>query len=195
MAARKTKKQSRSSTANEPKAGSAEAPANAPTVSAAKKVGKKSAHRARLAAKKRGRKAGRPRKVAIRKALVRKKAAGQTAKRRGRGQRYSDAERQTILSTAQREGLTAVQVSKRFGVTPVTYYAWRKRSGAARGRGTRIVAAAAAVGGTLGKAVNLADMIRHEIRAHITGLIPEILKSEIGEAMSGLGTRRGRRRD
>src|SRR5206468_11502867 len=40
--------------------------------------------------------------------------------------RYTEDQRTTILSVAQREGLTATEVKKRFGVTPVTYYSDRK---------------------------------------------------------------------
>ena len=34
---------------------------------------------------------------------------------------YSDAQRKQILDAAQREGLTAMDVKKRFGVTPSAY--------------------------------------------------------------------------
>lgn len=42
--------------------------------------------------------------------------------------RYSDAEREQILAAAQKGGLTALQVQKRFGVRSVTYYLWRKKA-------------------------------------------------------------------
>ena len=50
---------------------------------------------------------------------------------------YSPERRKQILDTAAREGLTATDVKKKFGVTPVTYYSWRKKTGATvrRGRG------------------------------------------------------------
>jgi len=52
--------------------------------------------------------------------------------------RYTEDQRATILSVAQREGLTATEVKKRFGVTPVTYYSWRKKTGVAGRRGQAI---------------------------------------------------------
>jgi len=45
---------------------------------------------------------------------------------RRKRKRYTSAQRTQILSAAQKDGLTALEVQKRFGVTPVTYYSWRK---------------------------------------------------------------------
>ena len=115
-----------------------------------------------------------------------KKASAGKATTSGRGRktriRYSDAERQNILATAEREGLTAAKVKERFGVTPVTYYSWRKKSGGRKGRrkGGRVVVAAATVGKAVGNAMNIADTIRDEIRSHIRRLLPGILASELG---------------
>ncbi len=115
-----------------------------------------------------------------------KKASAGKATTSGRGRktrtRYSDAERQNILETAEREGLTAAKVKERFGVTPVTYYSWRKKGAAGkRGKkGGRAVVAAAAVGKAVGGAMNIADTIRDEIRSHIRRLLPGILASELG---------------
>lgn len=108
--------------------------------------------------------------------------------------RYSDAERQNILATAEREGLTAAKVKERFGVTPVTYYSWRKKTGARKRRrkGGRAVVAAAAVGKAVGSAMNVADTIRDEIRSHIRRLLPGILASELGGGESD--GRRGKRK-
>ena len=50
---------------------------------------------------------------------------------------YTEAQRQEILAAAQKEGLTALQVQKKFGVTPVTYYSWRKKKGIRGPRGRR----------------------------------------------------------
>jgi mono/diheme cytochrome c family protein len=59
------------------------------------------------------------------------------AKARRKRHTYTQSQRTTILSTAQKEGLTAAQVQKKFGVTPVTYYSWRKKTGVAASRGRR----------------------------------------------------------
>src|SRR5689334_16090216 len=56
-------------------------------------------------------------------------------KARRRRRRYTDEQRRNILDTAHREGLTAAAVQKKFGVTPVTYYSWRKKGGATARRG------------------------------------------------------------
>jgi transposase-like protein len=50
------------------------------------------------------------------------------AKPRKKRQRYTDAQRKRILTAAQKGNLTANQVKQRFGVTPVTYYSWRKKA-------------------------------------------------------------------
>lgn len=113
---------------------------------------------------------------------------------RGRraGTRYSDEKRQQILTAAERDGLTALEVQKRFGVTPVTYYSWRKKGGAAGRRRKRAVAAGAAVGRTMAGAMNLADVIRDQLRTHIRQLLPEVIASELGKTFGG-GRRRRRK--
>jgi transposase-like protein len=54
---------------------------------------------------------------------------------------YTEAERVAILAAALAEGLSATEVLRRYGVKPVTYYSWRKKSGlkSTRGRRTRSV--------------------------------------------------------
>src|SRR5258705_9877415 len=53
---------------------------------------------------------------------------------------YTEGQRRTVLLAAQKEGLTALQVQKRFGVKPITYYSWRKKRGVAARRGGRSLA-------------------------------------------------------
>jgi transposase-like protein len=50
---------------------------------------------------------------------------------------YPEAQRHKILATAVNKGPTALEVQKRFGVTPVTYYSWRKKRGITGPRGQR----------------------------------------------------------
>jgi transposase-like protein len=59
------------------------------------------------------------------------------SKKKGRKSRtrYTPARRAEILAAAKQKGLTAIQVQKRFGVTPVTYYSWRKTAGTSSKRG------------------------------------------------------------
>jgi transposase-like protein len=54
--------------------------------------------------------------------------------------KYTIAEREQIVSSALKEGLSATKVRERFGVVPVTYYSWRKARGirSSRGRPPRV---------------------------------------------------------
>ena len=116
----------------------------------------------------------------------RKKAAGS---RRARTS-YSSGDRSNILAAAKREGLTAAQVKKRFGVTPVTYYSWRKKSGATKSRlKGRGAAAGAAVGQTVANVLNVGDAIRDELRTYIRKILPGLLASEFEDT-----ERKGKRR-
>ncbi len=93
---------------------------------------------------------------------------------------YSPELRQEIMETATRDGLTALDVKKKFGVTPVTYYSWRKKSGAVakRGRGPAKISA--------GGGSDLTSQLRTEVRAKIQELLPGIVKSEVATFMDGL---------
>lgn len=93
---------------------------------------------------------------------------------------YSPELRQEIMETAARDGLTALDVKKKFGVTPVTYYSWRKKSGvvAKRGRGPAKVSAR---GGS-----DLTSQLRTEVRAKIQEMLPGIVKSEVAMFMDSL---------
>ena len=98
--------------------------------------------------------------------------------------RVSRRMRAEILATAKSEGLTAVQVEKRFKISRWTYYGWRKRRGPA-GRGRL----AATRGGSSAA-----------IQAQIRAALPTILREELARALAGLmaggttGRRRRRRR-
>jgi len=107
------------------------------------------------------------------------------AKTRRKRQRYSDEQRTTILAAARKEGLTAAEVQKKFGVTPVTYYSWRKKTGVAgrRGRG------GARIGST-----DLSSQVRSEVQTKVRQILPSIVRSEVSAYLDSMfGTRRGRR--
>jgi transposase len=115
------------------------------------------------------------------------KAAGATAKKTGarmRRTRYEPVEREKILVVASAEGLTAAQVQKRFGVSTVTYYSWRKKAGGKAKRG-RPAAAARLNDGDLGQ------QLRSEVQGRIRELLPAIVRAEVA---SYLETTFGRRR-
>src|SRR5258705_5076260 len=62
-------------------------------------------------------------------------SGGSMAKARRKRKNYTSQERTMIMAAASKDGLTAAQVQKKFGVTPVTYYSWRKKTGMTRRRG------------------------------------------------------------
>lgn len=115
------------------------------------------------------------------------------AKTRKKRQSYSPEQRSEILAAATRDKLTAAQVKRKFGVTPVTYYSWRKKAGATRKRGSAVVASRGAVvsGG-------LANQLRAEVQNRVRQILPEIVRSEVNSYLnslfaSGPGRKRGQR--
>jgi transposase-like protein len=109
------------------------------------------------------------------------------ARTRRKRQKYSEEQRITILAAARKEGLTAAQVKKKFGVTPVTYYSWRKKTGIAgrRGRANVLVA---------GRRGDLNGQVRYEVQSKIRNILPAIVRSEVSDYLNEIfGSRRGRR--
>jgi len=107
--------------------------------------------------------------------------------------RYSDEQRTQILAAADREGLTANQVKKRFGVTPVTYYSWRKKSGSPGRRGRRPASPSAGVSSN----GDLANTVRSAVAQKVRSLLPDIVRGEVNQYLDALlggkvGKRRGR---
>jgi transposase-like protein len=101
--------------------------------------------------------------------------------------RFSEARRQEILQIAAREGLTGAQVAKRFGISQVTYYIWRKRVGASSGgHRARTGSAAGLIGGMEGT-------IRAQVRSAIQAMLPQLIEEEVAAALEGAG-RGGSRR-
>jgi transposase-like protein len=104
-------------------------------------------------------------------------------KKKARGQKYTDAEKSRIMRTAIREGLTGEDVKHRFGVTPVTFYRWRKQS-----LNSSITDAAE---------LNLDESrIRDAIRKRLEKILPRVVHEEVeaylGRAFGiGSGTKRG----
>jgi transposase-like protein len=111
---------------------------------------------------------------------------------------YSDEQRGKIIQTAQAENLTALDVQKRFGVTPVTYYSWRKKLGLKGPRGRKpgsgkIRPAASFSGGN-----DLTAQVRAGVQAKVREVLPGIVREEVArylDSLLGAGTmpkRRGR---
>src|SRR3989442_14769672 len=99
---------------------------------------------------------------------------------------YTPQQRSTILAAARKEGLTAAQVQKKFGVTPVTYYSWRKKSGLAGRRGGLLAAA--------GRGADLTGQVRAEVQNKVRQMLPVIVRNEVSSYLNEIfGARRGRR--
>lgn len=123
---------------------------------------------------------------------ARKAAARPARKARARRENTPAAEQARIVATANREGLTAPQVQKRFGVKPVTYYSWRKKLGLKGPRGRRPAGAARVQGS------DLSAQVRAGVQARVRELLPGIVREEVGRYLDQvLGSRsraKGRRR-
>ena len=137
----------------------------------------------RTAAKRRG--PGRPKGTKSRRA-----GASPRAKRGARNKarrRFSPAERAKILATAKREGLTGRDVARRFDISEVTYYLWRKNARPAVHRAARAVRQSGVI--------DLAEEVRTTLEAQVRRLMPEVVQKEVDSLMAELtGTRRRGRR-
>ncbi len=111
------------------------------------------------------------------------------AKARKKRQNYTDEQRTHILATAAKEKLTAAQVKKKFGVTQVTYYSWRKKSGVSARRGGRTAGRVAIPAG------DLAGQVRAEVQSKVRQILPAIVRTEVSAYLDTLfgARRRGRR--
>lgn len=103
------------------------------------------------------------------------------AKTRRKRHTYTQAQRSTILAAAQKDGLTAVQVQKKFGVTPVTYYSWRKKTGVAARRGRRPSGSRMAF-----HAGDLGSQVRAEVQNKVREILPGIVRSEVSSYLDTL---------
>ena len=115
---------------------------------------------------------------------------GHIAKTRKKRTEYTPEQRAKVLAAAKAEKLTAAQVQKKFGVTPVTYYSWRKKSGvsARRGAGAAGVVARPATG-------DLSAQVRGEVQNKMRQIIPGIVRVEVSAYLDSIfGVKRGRRR-
>jgi len=106
--------------------------------------------------------------------------------------RYTAARRAEILAAAQKEGLTAAQVKQKYGVAPVTYYSWRKKSGVAGRRGRRRAAPVTRAAAT---DLSLGAHVRQEVAQRVRQILPDIVRGEVSGYLNTLfGTGRPRRR-
>ena len=115
------------------------------------------------------------------------------AKTRKKRQSYTPQQRAEILASASRNNFTAAQVKRKYGVTPVTYYSWRKKAGATRTRGGSAVSRRVSTGGGA-----IGNQLRTEVQNRVRQMLPEIVRSEVNTYLnslfsSGSGRKRGQR--
>jgi len=95
------------------------------------------------------------------------------AKRESKRRTRSTADqRAKILAVAAKEGLTAKDIQKRFGVPVVTYYSWRKKSGTAPRRARRAAGRAARNGG-------LGNKVREAVERRMQAVLPTLIEREV----------------
>jgi transposase-like protein len=106
--------------------------------------------------------------------------------------RHSTAERERILAEAKAAKLTGKQVAKKYGISMVTYYNWRKKEGAAPKPGRRVRAKSSPSGN--GSTGEMRSMIKERVRS----LAPSILRDEVmaylAESIGTRAERRGKRK-
>jgi len=106
-------------------------------------------------------------------------------KARRKRHQYTEEQRGAILAAASKDRLTALQVQKKFGVTPVTYYSWRKKTGLTARRG--------GLGALIAGSSNLTGQVRAEVQNKVRQILPGIVRSEVSAYLDQLfGSRRGR---
>ena len=103
------------------------------------------------------------------------------AKSRKKRKNYTSQERATIMAAATKDGLTAAQVQRKFGVTPVTYYSWRKKTGITRRRGGVPAVRMAARGGN-----DLTAQLRSEVATRVRQILPDIVRNEVNNYLNSL---------
>lgn len=99
---------------------------------------------------------------------------------------YTEDQRKAVLAAAEKEGLTAAQVQKRFKVKPITYYSWRKKNHLVGRRGRR-PSLTAGMG-------NIGGEVRTAVQSRIRQILPTIVRTEVSSYVDSLFGGGGRRR-
>jgi transposase-like protein len=94
---------------------------------------------------------------------------------------YTPQKRAEILAAAQKGNLTANEVKKKFGVTPVTYYSWRKKEGLVGRRGRRPSLLTQS-----GATHNIATQLRAGVQAKVRSIMPGIVREEVTNYLNTL---------
>ena len=102
------------------------------------------------------------------------------------GKRYTEQERGKILGAAEKQGLNGVQAAKKFGISTLTYYNWKKKANGS----TPLAGKAVARSGS-----TLDGLLRSQVRNRILEILPEIMRTEVAAVIGGgRGTKRSRPR-
>ncbi len=116
---------------------------------------------------------------------VRKAPAKPAPKPKTTRKQTSKADRAKILAAADREGLTALQVQKRFGVKPVTYYSWRKASKKTVSRNERVARLPSTKGTGVFDDADMAAQVRQAVRSEIARMLPGMIQAEVIAVLGG----------
>jgi transposase-like protein len=82
--------------------------------------------------------------------------------------RYTGAERKQILAAAAKQGLNGVQAAKKFGISTLTYYTWKKKAGETTLRGPLAVSDR-----------TLSGLLRSQLRNRLQQILPAVLREEV----------------
>jgi len=93
--------------------------------------------------------------------------------------RYAAADKARILAAARKEGLTALQVQRKFGVSPLTFYRWR---GPVRGR--------RGPGRPAGSGAANSDL-RAQVQDRVRAVLPGVIREEVNAYLASILGRRG----
>ncbi len=100
-----------------------------------------------------------------------------------RARRYTEKERTRILAAAEREGLSGPKAAKKFGISMLTFYTWRKKAKAAR-----VDRAERSTKDPLG------GVVRAQVQAKVRDLLRGIVEEEVGSYLDvAFGSARRRR--
>jgi transposase-like protein len=102
--------------------------------------------------------------------------------KKAKRQTFTPQQREDILKAAAAGKMTAKMVQKKYGVSMVTYYLWRRKAGVARSRGGAKLAA-----GSFGTSqAGLEKMVRSAVRARIQAELPAIVRDEVQDYLNRL---------
>ena len=101
------------------------------------------------------------------------------AKSKGtRGRHHTPAERAEILQAAAAGGLTGAQAAKRYGISIVTYYMWRKNAGLRGLRGRQAGATS-----VFAPSNSISESVRTAVALKVREVLPGIVRSEVARAL------------